>query len=222
MIKKFTLIELLVVIAIIGILVTLLMPSLGKAREKAREVVCKSNLRQIGVAQHLYLESNGDRFCPSLVGNVSWDDRLSILMDRDLTQSQMDEAHLPSSVDVDNTILQCPSDDREMGNDKVKRSFSMNSGGTSWAGGDYSGLTRLDRSVLITDVEDLSNTIILGERFNNGNAIGKNGSTELGDYHTGHWKDAVHSRVDFYNVIFVDGHTEFLHGGVIDPGKMDR
>jgi prepilin-type N-terminal cleavage/methylation domain-containing protein len=46
--KKFTLIELLVVIAIIGILTSILMPSLSNAREATKSVVCKNNLKQIG------------------------------------------------------------------------------------------------------------------------------------------------------------------------------
>ena len=63
--KKFTLIELLVVVAIIGILVSILMPSLGKAREKAKRAVCLSNLRQCGLASIIYANSNNDRLNPS-------------------------------------------------------------------------------------------------------------------------------------------------------------
>ena len=60
--KGFTLIELLVVIAIIALLLSVLLPSLKKAKKIARQVICQSNLHQWGVVFALYTQQNEDKF----------------------------------------------------------------------------------------------------------------------------------------------------------------
>ncbi len=60
--KGFTLVELLVVVAIIALLVSILLPALGQARDQAKNVMCKSNLRQWGLIFQLYTDDNREKF----------------------------------------------------------------------------------------------------------------------------------------------------------------
>ncbi|HEV8378683.1 MAG TPA: prepilin-type N-terminal cleavage/methylation domain-containing protein [Tepidisphaeraceae bacterium] len=79
--RGFTLVELLVAIALIALLIGLLLPVLGRARQQAASVACLSNLRQLATAAQMYCDGNRGSFPiaydmisdPPLVISVNWD-----------------------------------------------------------------------------------------------------------------------------------------------------
>lgn len=87
----FTLVELLVVVAIIGLLISVLLPSLHKARQMAKQTVCATRCHQLGIGLNTYLVDYGnypahqvrmDEFNPTLPGDfrVRWFDALAIVL----------------------------------------------------------------------------------------------------------------------------------------------
>jgi len=113
-IKAFTLIELLVVIAIIAILASLLLPSLARAKAKAKDVACVNNLKQIDLGLRLWADDHGDKY----PWNIALTDGGSLG-----TEDWTEHCRVVSNELRNVQILTCPADA-----DKLKRQAS------NWAG----------------------------------------------------------------------------------------
>ncbi|MCM8533278.1 MAG: type II secretion system GspH family protein, partial [Lentisphaeraceae bacterium] len=90
--RFFTLIELLVVVAIIGILITILLPSLTKAKNQAMSAVCISNLKQIAVVNQVFIKENGGSFPKSYHVNSNiwktWHNQFDDMLDGTFQQER--------------------------------------------------------------------------------------------------------------------------------------
>jgi len=111
--KGFTLIELLVVVAIIAVLMAILMPALRIAREQARGIACRANIRQLVYAWFLYRDSNDDDIVgghPPDTFNNPW-----VLEGAGSLQKQQDDCKAGSLWTYVKEIdtYRCPSDRRK-------------------------------------------------------------------------------------------------------------
>ena len=133
---KFTLIELLVVVAIIGILVSILMPSLHRAREKAKLAVCISNNKQIMTAYNSYALENDDyavahRWYNSHSGTQGW---------KDWCDDTVEERELNPYLEGGYKVSHCPGDKGDpLYNWNDKEADAMGSSFVvGWSGGTFS------------------------------------------------------------------------------------
>ncbi|MEX0653862.1 MAG: type II secretion system protein [Phycisphaeraceae bacterium] len=154
--QAFTLIELLVVISIIAMLVSILLPALQGARRAARNTVCMSNQRQIGLAMMVHRNDNHDRFPPGH-SPFNWDD----------TQAYTWDEILIDTVDMAPTIFACPDQDQDWAPaDRYYRGYGLNQNflrdedgvETSGVNGAYS------REIDPAEMEQPAATIVIGDR----------------------------------------------------------
>jgi prepilin-type N-terminal cleavage/methylation domain-containing protein/prepilin-type processing-associated H-X9-DG protein len=230
----FTLIELLVVIAIISLLVSILLPSLSKAKELAYRAVCSTNLHSIVLAQEQYC-SDYDGYFPAIVLNEgdreggavgapfvemkTWDVALEVYTD---TPTEWIACNSTPTSPVDSTVdlFSCPGDQlaRSFGR---KRSYSrMRPNWERWEA-HYLYHYPSQRE----DYPDPSMTFFLCEWQHAYNVRRCNWLASMGhqEYITG-WSvtpdlpppmDANHNG-EGSNFVFIDGHLEWLTPDLVD------
>ncbi|MCM8530027.1 MAG: DUF1559 domain-containing protein [Lentisphaeraceae bacterium] len=206
--KKFTLIELLVVIAIIGILMTLLLPSLTQARRSSMFAVCKSNEKQIGLAFITY-NTNFNQLPygenpHQLVS--SWEVRLAPFLGVTYTPSYI--ASNSSEAPINNQVLLCPEDESALPPQGFARSYIVNAW-ESWytPSSDYGVFSRDESRKL---VELKTETVLLVESHHAQSSFKYQGSS---------WNSALAQQSDYddmisyhknsrYNFLYEDGHVK--------------
>ena len=183
--KGFTLIEILVVVGIIALIISILLPSLKVARAQPRRVVCMSNLRHIGVANEMYLESNRDYF-PDARGK-DWST---------VTDDRFDgKAFYGKALGGQFGVLVCPSDPLAKEADRV--SYVVNEYTFQWAQEwGYTDPLRRDKRIWRPE-----RVVFVREWWDHQNRI------DDWPHLSGFWGDCLDVHNNGANYLFMDAHV---------------
>ncbi len=143
--KAFTLIELLVVIAIIAVLMAILMPSLNAARDQAKRVHCRSNVKTLSLAWFMYKDDYSDTLVNGNTGNGAWVTNPPNGANLQQQKDAIAAGALFSYAGKDTDVYHCPSDRRKQGTNVAFLTFSVAGGanGETWSG--YTKVTKYNQ-----------------------------------------------------------------------------
>lgn len=186
-IQYFTLIELLVVIAIIAILASLLMPSLHRAKEKTRQIVCSNNLKQIGYVVPLYASDYNDYILPThLRSSYYFTKEIANYCGQYIVGSNWSiRANVPK-------LLFCPSDQSPYQSTPPTGEWFGSYGWNIYLGGQYLDMTTYPFRK-IQEVTEPGRTLLSAD------------STAAACFHLG-LLDYTH-HINIINVLFMDSHV---------------
>lgn len=209
-IRKFTLLELLIVIGTIAVLMALLLPALNKARSKARDICCVSNLRQIGIYALGYADQHNT--LPAANGNgggfsCKWNDALYAYDSGTPMVNYGSWKPVPGGLKIPRGVFACPASSAE---DPLSRSTHY--GINYWAGprneaygknlvpGYPLGKIRhASARAMIFDISKIGNGDTMAKR--------REGEKTWAMMYAGIWKH--HSNAGAC-VLFVDGHAKMV------------